>query len=58
MYKQESVLENKTYKILWDFEIKTNPPFPAEDRTKLFTTTRNECPNRSQNQNKGKRKTR
>ena len=24
MYKPESVLENKTHKILWDCEIKTN----------------------------------
>ena len=26
MYKPESVLENETHKILWDFEIQTDYP--------------------------------
>ena len=29
MHKPESVLENETHKILWDFEIPMNPPIPA-----------------------------
>ena len=29
MRKPESVLENKTHKFLWDFEIQTNPLIPA-----------------------------
>ena len=29
MYKQESVQENETHKILWDFEIQANHRIPA-----------------------------
>ena len=29
MHKPESVLENKIYKILWDFEIQTDHQIPA-----------------------------
>ena len=29
MHKPESVLENETHKILWDFEIKTDHLIPA-----------------------------
>ena len=29
MNKPESVLENETHKILWDFEITTDHPIPA-----------------------------
>ena len=29
MQKQESVLENETHKILWDFEIQTDPLIPT-----------------------------
>ena len=29
MHKPETVLENNTHKILWDFKIKTDHPIPA-----------------------------
>ena len=29
MHKPESILENKTHKILWDFEIQTDHAIPA-----------------------------
>ena len=29
MLKPESVLENETHKILWDFEMQTDNPIPA-----------------------------
>ena len=29
MHKPESAQENETYKILWDFEISTDPPIPV-----------------------------
>ena len=29
MYKPEFVQENETHKILWDFQIQTNPLIPA-----------------------------
>ena len=29
MHKPESVLENETQKILWDFEVETDPRIPA-----------------------------
>ena len=29
MHKPESILENETHNILWDFEIKTDHPIPA-----------------------------
>ena len=35
MHKSESVLENETYKILWDFEIQTDQQILAEYKTKL-----------------------
>ena len=33
IYKQESVLENETYKILWDFEIQINHLIREENQT-------------------------
>ena len=29
MHKPESILKNELHNILWDFEIKTDPPIPA-----------------------------
>ena len=35
MHKAESILENEMHKILWDFEIKRDPPIPAENEKSL-----------------------
>ena len=36
MHKPESVLENETHKILWDFEIKTDHLIPARRPDLIF----------------------
>ena len=36
MHKPESVLENETHKILWDFEIKTDHLIPARRPDLVF----------------------
>ena len=39
MNKPESVFENETYKILWDFKIQTDYQNPSEDQTYCSLTT-------------------
>ena len=43
MHKPESVLENETHKILWDFEIKTDHLIPAR-RPDLVLINKKERP--------------
>ena len=60
MCKSEAVLKNKTYKILWDFEIKTNQPIPGRRlcliKNKKKNTCGFSCSTRQQNGNKGNQK--
>ena len=36
MHKLESVLENGTHKVLWDFDIQTDYPAPIRRRDQVF----------------------
>ena len=40
MFNQESVLENSTHKVLWDFEIKTYHPLPDKRPCLVIITKR------------------
>ena len=44
MYKAESVLDNETRKILWDFNIQTGHPIPARSSSHVLITRKNRTP--------------
>ena len=41
MRKTDYILENETYKILWYFELQTNPPIPARRSDLVLTRKAN-----------------
>ena len=63
MHKPESVMEYKTHKILWDFEIQTDHLIPARRLDLVIKKKKKEispysgfcCPSESQSINKRKR---